>query len=138
MPVVPNDSSITKNLTQAEIDLGVDLKINMDGDLELNNLSDFNLVAGGANAAQAIRLKLEIESGGLLYHPNIGTDLQIGEKIKDAFLIKTQILKSLGQDPRFENVDVLTEINGGVILITLRVTIKETGLSVPLQFVVQQ
>lgn len=127
---------ITKNLTESEKQLGVDLKINKDGDLELNNLGDFKLVAGGSNAAQAVVIKLNVEPGGLVYHPSIGTDLQIGEKTKDAFTIKTQIIKSLSQDPRFENVDVKIQISGDVVFVSVRLTIKNTGIQVPFQFVV--
>lgn len=127
--------AITKTLTEAEKQLGVDLKINQDGDLELNNLSDFKLIAGGANAAQAARLKLQIEPGGLVYHPAIGTDLQVGEKLRDAFAIKTQIVKSLTQDPRFENVSVRVQIDNSTIFVDIRMSIVNTGIEVPLQFV---
>lgn len=127
--------AITKNLTEAEKQLGVDLKLNKDGDLELNNLNDFKLIAGGANAAQAATIKLNIEPGGLVYHPGIGTDLRIGDKTKDAFLIKTQVIKSLSQDPRFENVDAKVQVNGDAIFVTVRLTIANTGIEVPFQFV---
>lgn len=127
---------ITSHLTEAEKQLGIDLKINKDGDLELNNLGDFRLLAGGSNAAQAARIKLEIEPGGLVYHPSIGTDLQIGEKTKNAFALKTQIIKSLSQDPRFENVEAKVQVDGDVVFVDVRIGLKNTGIQVPLQFVV--
>src|SRR5690242_13487832 len=116
------DSALTKNLTEVEKQLGVDLKINGDGDLELNNLNDIKLVAGAQNAAQAIFIKLNVEPGSLLYHPAIGTDLQIGQKTKDAFMIKTQILRSLTQDSRFDNVDATVQVLGDAVLVDLRVS----------------
>lgn len=128
------DSNITKSLTEAEKALGVDIKLTPDGDLELSNLNDFKLIAGGQNAAQAAILKLFIEPGGLLYHPEIGTDLQIGEKTVNAFEIQAQVIRSLSQDPRFENVNAQVTIDGNTIFLDIRITLTGTGVEVPLQF----
>jgi hypothetical protein len=128
--------NITKDLSEAEKNLGVDLKLSQDGDLEISNLKDLKLVAGGQNAAQAVRLKLEIEPGGLIYHPEIGTNLRIGEKSASAFEIKMQILNSLSSDPRFEKVFVNVSIFGGTVIVDMRVTLSNTGIEVPLQFAV--
>jgi hypothetical protein len=128
--------NITKDLSEAEKNLGVDLKLSQDGDLEISNLKDLKLVAGGQNAAQAVRLKLEIEPGGLIYHPEIGTGLRIGEKSASAFEIKMQILNSLSSDPRFEKVFVNVSIFGGTVIVDMRVTLSNTGIEVPLQFAV--
>lgn len=137
MPVIDTaDSTITKSLSESERKLGVDLKLTADGDLEFNNLNDIKLIAGGANAAQAIRIKLEVEPGGLLFHPNIGTDLQIGSKVKDAFTIKTQILRSMIQDPRFSNVDVDVKVLDDVVIVDLKVRIADTDMDVPMQFTI--
>jgi hypothetical protein len=130
------ENALTKNLSEFEKSLGVDLKINQDGDLELNNLNDLKLVAGVQNAAQAVYVKLNVEPGGLVYHPELGTSLQIGEKTKNALEIKTQILQSLTRDARFDNVDVTVQVLGDVILVDLRVTLANTGIEVPLQFAV--
>ena len=136
MPILRGpETPISKTLTETEKQLGIDLRVNKDGDLVLNNLDDFELIAGGANAAQAVRLRLQIEPGGLVYHPSIGTDLQIGSKSKDAFLLKTQIIKSIIQDERFEDVRVSVRINGGVVFVTMFVKIVNTGLQIPLEFV---
>jgi len=137
MPILRGpENSLTKGMTELEKSLGVDLKINQDGDLELNNLNDFKLVASVQNAAQAVYLKLNIEPGGLIYHPELGTSLQIGEKTKNAIEIKAQILKSLAKDPRFDSVDAKIQVLGDVILVDLRVTLANTGIEVPLQFAV--
>lgn len=130
------DNKITESLTEAEKALGVDLKLTDEGDLEINNLNDFKLVAGGQNAAQAAILKLFIEPGGLLYHPAIGTDLQIGEKTTNAFELQTQIIRSLSQDPRFENVNATVTVDGNTIFVDARITLTGTGVEVPLQFAV--
>lgn len=137
MPIIRSvDSVIVQNLSEAEKQLGVDLKLNEDNDLELNNLNDIKLVAGGANAAQAVKVRLGIEPGGLLFHPEIGTDLLIGEKTKNAFFLKTQIIRSLTKDVRFSNIDCNVTVSGDVVVVDLRVTLKNTGIEVPLQFAV--
>ena len=137
MPILRGpENSLTRNMSELEKSLGIDLKINKDGDLELNNLGDFKLVSGAENAAQAVYLKLNIEPGGLIYHPELGTSLQIGEKTKNALEIKAQILKSLSKDPRFDSVDARVQVLGDVILVDLRVVLANTGIEVPLQFAV--
>jgi len=137
MPTITNiDSEITRNLSQTEKDLGVDLKLTNTGDLELNNVDDFVLIAGGANAAQAIKIQLAIEPGSLLYHPSLGTGLAVGSKVIDAFEIKTQILRSLSKDVRFEDVNAKVIVDGSAVLIDMVVRIKNTDQQVPLQFAV--
>ena len=137
MPILRGpENALTRGMSELEKSLGVDLKINKDGDLELNNLGDFKLVSGAENAAQAVYLKLNIEPGGLVYHPELGTSLQIGEKTKNAIEIKAQIFKSLSKDPRFDNVDARVQVLGDVILVDLRVVLANTGIEVPLQFAV--
>lgn len=130
------ETNITRNLSEVEKQLGVDLKLNQDGDLEISNLGDFKLIAGAENAAQALTLKLSIKPGGLVYHPSIGVDLQIGEKITNAVQIKTQLLKSLTQDERFQDPKVNVTILGNTVIIDMSVVIANTGKSVPLQFAV--
>jgi len=128
------DNHLTKTMTEFEKSLGVDLKLTPDGDLELSNLNDIKLVSGAANAAQAIFIKLNIEPGALVYHPDIGTNLQVGNKTKNALAIKVQVLNSLLKDPRFSNVDANINVLGDIVLVDLRVTLANTGIEVPLQF----
>jgi len=130
------ESKITRNLTEVEKQIGVDLKLTPDNDLELNNTKDFALLAGGANAAQAVKIKLFVEPGGIQYHPEIGTDLNIGEKITSAFEIQAQIIRSLSKDPRFSNVQATVQVQGNTIFVDARVTLTNTGKQVLLQFTV--
>lgn len=125
--------NITKDMSYTEKELGVDLEIGPTGDLKMSNLKDFKLTAGAENAAQALRLKMEIERGSLLYHPTIGSNLQIGEKTKDAFLIKTTLLNSILQDPRFSSATVNVTIQGGIYIIDISVKIKNIDQEVPIQ-----
>lgn len=130
------DNSVTKELSELEKNLGIDLKLTSEGDLELNNLQDIALSVGSNNAAQAVMLKLNIEPGSLLYHQFLGVDIGIGDKIKDPFYIKNQILKSFAGDDRFENVNAKVNVLGDSILIELSVSVKGTGIQVPLRLVV--
>lgn len=125
--------NITKDMSYTEKELGVDLEIGPNGDLKMSNLKDFKLIAGASNAAQALRLKLEIERGSLLYHPNIGSSLQIGDKTKDAFLIKTSVLTSILTDPRFVSARVNVTVEGGVYILDISVKIKNIDQEVPIQ-----
>lgn len=134
MSVIQNKQyAITKGLSQTEKDMGVDLEINTDGDLKMSNLKDLKLVAGVNNAAQALRLKIEVEKGSLPYHPAIGTQLQVGQKTKDAFTIKTTLLSSILLDPRFKAARVNVTIQGGIYILDIFVTLKNTDNEIPLQ-----
>jgi hypothetical protein len=126
----------TKDLSETEKALGVDLKLTKDGDLELNNFQDINLIKGVQNAAQALILKFNIEPGGLVYHPEIGTDLQIGTKVTSAFDIRFQLLRSILADERFSDANVSVTIDGNTIIIDGNVTLANTGIPVPLKFTV--
>lgn len=135
MPVLSkpvNDFTISQ--TQVERDLGVDLQLGEDGDLILGNNNDLQLVTGASNAAQAVRIRLGIQPGGLLYHPEIGVSLQIGSKTVSASRISNQIQSSIASDDRFENVRVRVQIQGSVVLVDLTVSIVDTGIEIPLQF----
>jgi hypothetical protein len=129
---------ITKNLSEVEKNFGVDLKLTRNGDLEVSNLKDLKLIAGGENAAQALRIKLGIEPGSLLYHSDLGTDLQIGSKTRDAFTLKLQITKTILKDARFENVDVKVQVIDSFIIADIKVTLKSTGIAVPLRVAVER
>lgn len=136
--IVKPNSALTRNLTEVERQFGVDLKLTPEGDLELNNLNDFKLVYGVANVAQALVLKLFTEPGGLIFHPEIGTDLKIGEKTVSALEIQTQIIRSLSQDPRIENVRAKVQIDGQTVFVDIYVILANTGQEVPLKFAVQR
>jgi hypothetical protein len=126
-------NDLNKKLSEIEKNLGIDLKLTEDGDIQVSNIQDLDLVVGANNAAQAIRLKLELQPGSLLYHPGLGVNLGIGEKIPDVFFIKNQILKSFAGDKRFENVSAKVDVQSDVIILDLIITLAGTGVAVPLQ-----
>lgn len=131
-------NSISNNLTEFEKSQGIDLKLNSDNDLELNNINDFNLSFGLRNLAQALKIRLFTELGSNLLHPQIGTDLQIGEKIVDALNLQGQVVRSLSQDPRVESAKASVEVDGNTVFVNATVRVANTGQDVPLQFVVER
>jgi len=125
--------SITRFLSEAEKNLGVDLMINADGDLILTNTSDFSLIAGVGNLVQAIGIKLLLERGSLKRHPSIGTDLQIGSKTTNLAEIRDQIVGSLGTDPRIESIPFVQLFQeSGTTRINLILKIKQLEQPVPI------
>lgn len=130
------ESVFTSNLSETERQLGIDIKLDKNNDLQLNNRGDLDLSIGSNNAGQALFLKLNIRPGGLVYHPAIGVDIPIGEKTRNAFEVRNQIIRSLKQDPRFENPQVRVTVRGNTIIIDLKVTLVRTNQEVPLNFVV--
>lgn len=132
------ESPLTKDMTEFEKNLGVDLKLADTGDLEINNRRDITLISGLRNAAQAAVLRLLTEKGSWLLHPALGTTLQVGDKNTRLFDLQAQIIASLSVDSRFENVSVNLEILGNTVVVDLLVTLAGTGLQVPFQFAVER
>lgn len=128
---------ISENLTATERNLGVDLKVNKDFDFILDNNNDFRLVASGANAAQAIIIKLALEKGSLKYHPSIGVGLNIGQKIRNGLDVRDDIISTILSDTRFENIkDLSLSIEGSTIKINLGVIVKYLSEPLPVTFLV--
>lgn len=122
----------TENLSEVEKNLGVDLKITKDFDLELTNTGDLKLSVGAENAAQAIVLKLMLERGDLLKHPEIGVGVEPGKKFPGLSDIKTAVIQSLKQDPRFEDVKnlIITRENSELRM-KFEVKVKNVDVPVP-------
>jgi hypothetical protein len=128
------ETFINEGLTEVERNLGIDLKLNENNDLEFTNKNDINLVLGAENAAQAILLKLAIEKGEILDHPDLGVGLQIGKKTPVLTEVQADIINTLTQDPRFEEVQDLTiRQDGGTFNISLLVKVKNIDIPVPLE-----
>ena len=138
MTILKNkERNITVDLPFAEKELGVDIKLTSDNDLELNNLQDFSLIAGVPNVAQATANKLKTEPNGNTYHPLVGVNYPIGQKTTNALGLRFDILRSLRQDSRFQDIKVKVEVDGNIYLITVNLTILGNSIEVPLQFISQ-
>lgn len=136
MAILKNQpGNINAKLPYAQQQLGVDLRLTAEGDLEINNLNDISLIAGIENVAQAVFLKLNVEPLGNRYHPAIGVNLPIGEKSVDATQLRMEILTSLRQDDRLQDPTVRVQVSGNVYLVDITAKILSQTLSIPLQFV---
>jgi hypothetical protein len=98
--------NITKFMQESEKNLGTDIRIDKNGDLAVSNAKDLDLLAGIENMVQAIGIRLYIEKGGLKRHLTIGTDLQVGVKLRKGALqeIREQIVSSFSSDPRIDSI----------------------------------
>ena len=125
---------ISDGLNETEKGLGIDIKINKDFDFILNNVNDFQLIAGGENAGQAVIIKLALEKGSLKYHPNIGVGLNIGEKIRSGIDIRDNITRSILSDRRFSAIKNMNfSALGSTIQINFNLIIR--GLLTPIPLV---
>jgi hypothetical protein len=126
-------SYYTTALSEVEKNLGVDLKLDANNDLQLSNRGDLELAVGVENAAQAIRLSLMYEPGDLIKHPNLGVGLMPGTKFPSLSDIKMSLVRSLTQDPRFESVENLEIVReGSTLKLNFEVKIKHIDIPVPI------
>lgn len=130
---INRQSYITQNLSELEKSLGIDLKLGKDFDLELNNRGDLNLIVGTDNAAQALLLKIAYEKGDLIDHPQIGVGLVIGDKAPSVMSVKTDLIRTWTQDPRFEKISNL-EIRrqGGSYRLRASLKLKNVDIPIPI------
>lgn len=126
------NTKISRQLNNLEKQMGVDIKLTENFDFSFNNRGDVNLIAGAPNAGQAIVIKLTLEKGDLRYHPELGLNTQIGEKLKDPFELKEEIIKSLQQDSRFEQITKVNfRVGGNTIRIDMQIKLKNTAVPIP-------
>ncbi len=127
---------INENLTDSEKNLGVDLKVKMNDstfDFVFTNNNDFELIAGGANAGQAVVIKLALEKGSLKYHPAIGVGLRIGEKVRQGIDVRDDIIRSILSDARFIDIKNLNFLqNGSTLQMSMELIVKHLRSPVPL------
>jgi hypothetical protein len=127
------ESALNKSLTQVERNLGIDIRLDNNFDLDLGNNGDFTVVVGLKNAAQAIILKLVHEKKDLIKHPEVGTGIQIGTKGDPAAVIRTNLVNTILSDARFEqvtNVSITRESNQ----LILAFDVKIKNVDMPIRF----
>jgi hypothetical protein len=124
---------ITTGMSEAEKNFGTDLQLDNEYDLVTASNKDMDMVAGSNNVVQSILLKILLQRGSLKRHPEIGTDLNIGNKISDPVAIADQIRTTLNQDNRVEAV-VFSEVKqeGGTTFINM--ILKLRGVDQPVDF----
>lgn len=127
---------ITELLTPAELNFGVDFQLTDSFDIEIDVNGDAKLIASTRNVAQAIILKLLMETGALKPHPEIGTDLSIGQKAVNVSIIAEQVRRSLLSDSRIESVifvEVIQESSAILINMILKLKDVDQELAIPVK-----
>jgi hypothetical protein len=134
--VVKNkEYNITTGMSSGEKALGVDIRVTDEGDLAISNIKDLDLVGGMDNMSQAVALKLYYEKGSLKRHPEVGTNLQIGRKVKsnNAKEAQEDIIRSFLSDSRIDAlpyIDVSQE--GSTTNINMLVKLRNLEQPVPI------
>jgi len=134
-PNIPiNDQNfLVQGLSEVQKNLGIDLKLTKDFDLELTNSNDLQIVKAESNAAQAIVFKLSLEKGDLIDHPNLGVGLVVGTKAQNFTEIQTNIIQTLSQDSRFDHIDNLSiQRVGDTFLVNFTIWLKNVDMPVPI------
>ncbi|RLA24865.1 MAG: hypothetical protein DRQ62_04170 [Gammaproteobacteria bacterium] len=127
---------ITQSLTQVERQLGIDLQLTNDFDLAVTNVNDFKLVGGHDNALQTLKIKFALEKGDLLFHPTLGTNLNIGKKFtgSQVFDLKNDLLRTVLSDPRFSDAEFDISFINTTLNIAATVREREFDYVIPISF----
>lgn len=129
---VAKDIPSTVNLTKLEKSLGTDFKLTPDFDLDLGNDGDIKVVSGADNMGQAVVLKLAYEKNELIKHPSLGLSMQVGGKLRPINEYKDDIIRTLTQDTRVENIKNLSLVQENSSLsMFFEVKIKNIDIPVP-------
>lgn len=131
---------INKFLSEAEKNLGIDIRLTEDGDLAMNNTSDLDLIAGMDNMIQVLALRTELERGSLKRHPEIGTSLSLGEKATTRTLVdlRNDLVTSIASDPRVQAIpSIQLNQEGGEIRSDIVVILKNLDQPIPIPLKLQ-
>jgi len=134
--IQPNhDIPVIADLTATEKNLGLDLKLTSEFDIELTNRNDVQITTAAENAAQAIILKLTYEQGDLLKHPSVGVGLQVGSKnVTPINELRDSLIQSLQRDPRFSRIENLQiDRRNNEVFLTFTAFIKNVDTPVPVK-----
>lgn len=119
----------------------VDLFLTENNDLNITSYGDLQVAYGLQNAAQAIKIKMEVERGTLPRHPEFGLINIGGAKTDNIISLRAQLTRSITQqidvDPRFErleqlNVQYVSDLHG--FTITLKVLLSGARVVIPISF----
>lgn len=124
----------------------IDFQLDNNGNISFGSTGDIQLSFGLANAIQAVKLKMAVEQGSLMRHPEFGLVAVQGSKnlkIDDTrALIVQSINSNVERDPRFERVERLdvdyfgsgTSATG--FLVTLVVRLAGSSQNIPITFTI--
>lgn len=102
-----------------KVDIALDAQFAKD--LSVSPNGDVGLVYGYNNAAQALRLAVEVEQGELDRHPSYGLATPVGTRNSDLTTpqIESSIQNTILNDPRFTNADVIISVDGDVVYVNV-------------------
>lgn len=115
----------------------IDLLLDHNGDLAVSQDGFQNLSYGKNNLIQAARLKLQSIAGQLLFHPEYGAGVEVGESNADFSIdnLIDRIKESFADDPRYQSVDrVEIQQDSGVLKIRVFLTAADNQGLVPVEF----
>ena len=97
---------------------GVDLQLDVEGDILIGEAGDVNIVGGIDNVLQAVSLKVTATVGSALKHTAIGLATTPGTEGTDLAqtYIRMHLRRAVLQDPRVESVDNIVLFNRGTVV----------------------
>ncbi len=103
---------------------------------------DFGMIAGGANFAQAIQMRVSTQVGSLPVHPSYGVPFAVGKKVAELTSLtkwRCDVEGSLLQDPRTASVNRLfVALQGNTVRMNGSLTSITGDSSLALNFAVQR
>jgi hypothetical protein len=115
----------------------VDWLLDDGGDIAINNVGDVRLANGLNNLVQALKLKVSIQKGSLIRHPEFGLNISSGVSISDisSGQIFNDLNKIITDDPRFSGIQRLDiKISGPTVTIDMAVSIANGSGIIPISF----
>ena len=102
--VIDKPNKVTDHMTTAEKELGVDLALSPEGDIDLSS-GDARLIGGKDNLIQGLFLKLAYDLGDVLSDETIGAGSLIGEKQVNALEVRDRVANTIERDPRITSIN---------------------------------
>lgn len=131
---VGRSNKLTREMSELEKSLGVDLKVDTEMDMVLSSSGDFELIAGSDNMGQATVIKLSYEPGDVMLYPELGAGLIIGKKFPPIQDIKDRVTNSLLQDSRVSKItdlSLMRESSG--LSLTFNLYVKQIDIPIPVK-----
>jgi len=133
-----------KSSTEDERRAKVDLFLTDDNDINFTSSGDVQLSYGLQNAAQAVKLKMEVEQGSLQRHPEFGLINLVGNTNLDITGLQDLLTRSIDRqieiDPRFERLEQLIvkySSEPPSFLVYMQVRLSGSETVIPITFSVQ-
>lgn len=114
---------------------GCDIRLDSDGNLIIQENSDFSLVCGIENVRQAVDLRLNTSVGSLIKQSAYGITAQAGFAGSEMAIryLKMAIRATLVQDPRIEAVNnVIVSLDSDALRISMEVSVVGYEMSLPI------